>query len=208
MKKIRGFLCLSVIAALFVLIGACAAIPRLNIAYVMIPGGIVSEERNPIGLRVADERDTKNILGPRAESEFRGRLETASLRIGRPFGEMSPAGVFDVPGLWREAFRRKLSAAGLEPEMGTPSDIPGLLIAVREFVLDVEGRDWVGRISYDARLLVDGEIKFSRTVEGSARRMKFVGRSEAETLMGELFTDSVNRLDLPRFFDLAGIEWQ
>ena len=185
--------------------GACAAIPRLNISYVMEPVGTVSEQESPIGLRVEDARTVKGILGPRGVSEFGGRLETASLKVGPSFGELSPAGGFDVPGLMREAFRRKLAAAGLRPVMETPEHVPGLVVVVRDFILDVEGREWIGRIAYDVQLLVGGELKFSRTVEGSARRLKLVGRSDAEKLMGELFTDCINRLDLSRFLDLAGI---
>jgi hypothetical protein len=205
MRRYRGGVRLAVIGALWLVGSACAVIPRLEIAYVMIPGGVVSEKGSSIGLRVKDARKDKSILGPGAKLEFQGNLETASLQVGPPFGELSPAGVFDVPGLMREAFRRKLEAVGLKPVMGLSDEIPGLVVVVREFVLDVDGRDWTGSIAYEAKLQVGGEMKFSRSVEGSAKRLKLVGRADAEKLMGELFTDCINRLDLLRFFDLADI---
>ena len=205
MKRILNGAGIWGLIAVCLMAGACAAIPRIDVSYVMVSGGIVSEKGSSIGLSVEDARTVRNILGPVAATEFRGNLETASLKVGEPFGELAPAGIFDVPGLFREAFRRKLEASGLKPVMGTPGQIPGLVVVVREFILDVDGRDWVGRMAYDVKLMVDGEMKFSRTVEGSARRLKLLGRSEAETLIGDLFTDCINRLDLPRFFDLAGI---
>jgi hypothetical protein len=105
----------------------------------------------------------------------------------------------------REAFKRKLAAAGFNPETIEGNDSPVVVIVVKKFFLDLVKHNWIGRIAYDAKLLVDGRVKVTRSIEGSARRLNALGRADADTLVGELFTDCVNRLDLHGLFEVAGM---
>jgi hypothetical protein len=58
-------------------------------------------------------------------------------------------------------------------------------------------------MSYEAKLIKDGTVLAAQIIEGEAERVKVMGRKEADTVTGEIFTDMVNRLDLSRLFQQA-----
>jgi len=103
----------------------------------------------------------------------------------------------------REAFKRRLENLGLglltEQSAGTPQ----LLIILSEFTLDLVNRRWVVQMSYEARLVKNGKVLAAQTISGQAERYKLLGRREADTALGEIFTDLINRLDVVRLFQQA-----
>ena len=183
--------------------GACSSLPRLNVSYLM---QAVEEfpELEEIDLKVEDARRSGNIFGPAAAAQQGGNIQMVSLSVGPAVDDVRPEGIFDVPGLMREAFERKFAADGFKSVTGTADDIPVVVIVVKDFFIDIVKQNWTGRIAYDAKLLVDGEMKVTRSIEGTARRLNVLGRGDADILIGELFTDCVNRLDLQRLFEVAG----
>ena len=60
-------------------------------------------------------------------------------------------------------------------------------------------------MSYQTKLLKDGNIILSETVSGKAERYKVVGSREAEKVIGELLTDMINQLDVQQLFRRAGL---
>ena len=58
-------------------------------------------------------------------------------------------------------------------------------------------------MSYQANLLKDGRLLAMESVSGSAERLKVMGKSDAEKLLGELMSDMVNKLDLAKLFQQA-----
>jgi hypothetical protein len=72
--------------------------------------------------------------------------------------------------------------------------------------LEGAGRKWLADFSYEAQLMIDGNLRATQTVAGQAERMRLMGHSGAEKVLGEIFTESVNRFDLPKLLTKAGMQ--
>jgi hypothetical protein len=182
--------------------GTCSSIPRLNVSYIAPVGAVVSPQKE-IGLKVEDGRKSGDVFGPGAVARQGGNIQMVSLSVGSTVDDVTPEGIYDVPGLMLEAFKRKFAANGLKPATGDMEGMPVVVIVVKEFFLDIAKHNWTGQIAYDAKLVVDGDVKMTRSIEGAGRRLNVLGRADADTLVGELFTDCVNRLDLKGLLEIA-----
>ena len=58
-------------------------------------------------------------------------------------------------------------------------------------------------MSYRANLLSNGRLLSKESVSGEAERLKVMGKSDAEKVLGELLTDMVNKLNLVKLFQQA-----
>ena len=75
-----------------------------------------------------------------------------------------------------------------------------LEIQLKEFKLDIVKRKWILRMSYQAGLSKNSGQVAKESVNGSAERLKVMGKSDAEKILGELVTDMVNKLDVANLF--------
>ena len=191
----RGFLALLV----SLLMVSCASIPELQILYKLPPPSKQLKGRS-VALTVDDERASKTVLGKGAREEFKGSSNNISLSIGDYNEKEFKVGIFRVHDLMREAFKRKLENLGVEVLPGkTPGKLE-LMIVLKKFSLDLEGREWLAKMSYEARLIKGKATLANQIINGKAERYHLFGRDSADTLMGEIFTDMVNALDLARLF--------
>lgn len=69
--------------------------------------------------------------------------------------------------------------------------------------MDLVDHNWVAAPNYDARLLKDNKLLLTETFSGDAERVKVIGRGDAEKVLGEIFTDIVNQLDIRNLLDHA-----
>ena len=195
----RGLLTLLV----SLLMVSCASIPELQVLYKLPPPSKQLKGRL-VALTVDDERASKTVLGKGAKEEFKGFSGNISLSVADYNDKELKVGIFNAPDLMREAFKRKLENLGVgvlpEKTLGKLE----LVIVLKEFSLDVVGREWVAKMSYEARLTTPKGAVATQFVNGQAERYKLFGRDSADTLMGEIFTDMVNALDLARLFKQAG----
>ena len=182
---------------------SCASIPELQVLY-KIPPPSKQLKGRLVALTVDDERASKTVLGKGAEEEFKGFSGNISLSVADYNEKEFKAGIFNVPDLTREAFKRKLENLGVEVLPEKTLGKLELVIVLKEFFLDLEGREWVAKMSYEARLTTAKGAVATQFVNGQAERYQLFGRDSADTLMGEIFTDMVNALDLPRLFKQAG----
>jgi len=194
-----GFLTLLV----SLLMVSCASIPELQVLYKLPPPSKQLKGRL-LALTVDDERTSKTVLGKGAREEFKGFSGNISLSVADYNDKEFKVGIFRVPDLMREAFKRKLENLGMEVLSEKTLGKLELMIVLKEFSLDLEGRDWVAKMSYEARLTTAKGAVATQFVNGRAERYQLFGRESADTLMGEIFTDMVNALDLPRLFKQAG----
>jgi len=194
-----GFLTLLV----SLLMVSCASIPELQVLYKLPPPSKQLKGRL-LALTVDDERASRTVLGKGAEKEFKGSSGNISLSIADYTEREFKVGIFDVPDLMREAFKRKLENLGVEVLPEKSLGKLGLVIVLKEFSLDLKGREWVAKMSYEARLTTAKGAVATQFVNGQAERYKLMGRDSTDTLMGEIFTDMVNALDLSRLFKQAG----
>jgi hypothetical protein len=71
-------------------------------------------------------------------------------------------------------------------------------------VLDLEARKWILTMSYQTILKEDGNLVISESISGTAERMKVVGSRDAEKIISELISDTINKADISKLFQQAG----
>ena len=76
-----------------------------------------------------------------------------------------------------------------------------LEMQLQNFVLDREGKNWKADLAYKAVTSKGDRVLTNQTVSGSAERLKIVGTRDAEKLLGEIFSDMVNKLDPEKLFN-------
>jgi len=195
--------CLLIIL-LSVFIGSCASIPELKVLYQLPPTSDQLTGKN-VFLVVEDARKTKEILKQGAKQEFGNFVGNISLSVARHNEAGFKIGLFEFTAMVKEGFKRRLGNAGLKVLHERSHGEPQLLIVVNDFMLDLVSRKWKAKMSYEAKLMRDAETLATQIIEGEAERLKLIGRKEADTVTGEIFTDIVNRLDLVRLFRQAGL---
>ena len=55
-------------------------------------------------------------------------------------------------------------------------------------------------MNYEARLVKNNQVLNKLMINGQSDRAKIVGRAQADKVMGDLFTDLVNTLDVVKLF--------
>jgi len=168
-----------------------------------LPGKTTEADSKAVFFTAVDERPTKDVMGSGAQREFGETQSVLSFAVAEGGGKGVEVGIFEVPVLVKEAFRRRLEQAGILilPDRG-PGQIE-LCVAVRDFFLDLAERKWLFRMSYEARLLKDGKVLATQTISGNGERMKIFGKDQADEVVSEVFTDTLNQLNVGRLLDQA-----
>lgn len=203
MTRIRSGSLLKGAALLFAFgILACAALPRLNVNYRLPPR---AQDLGPaVYLSVQDDRPNKETFRPGARKEFGGPEASISLTLKSGESEQS-LGIFEVPMLFREAFQRRLGQAGVSVRPERRAGEPEISILLKTFSLDLVDRKWLFEMSFDARLLRDGKLLTTQMINGKGERLKIYGLKQAEDVVTEVFTDTINQFDAARLFRQAGL---
>lgn len=191
------------VSGLFSFVISCASISHLQLTY-RLPGdqGLLAGKRAV--LTVEDERTDKQTLGPGARYLFDDTSGAISLSVSKGGGPGIRKGIYQPPALLMKAMEHRMSHQGIEvlPE---GMDAPELALLLKAFLVDRTDRTWQMNISYEARIVKGGAILSSQIVSGEAERFELVGTEQAEVVIGELFTDAVNKLDLVKLFREAGL---
>jgi hypothetical protein len=114
-------------------------------------------------------------------------------------------GAFDLPSLFKTAFSRRLENMGIEVLTEPEKTEPVIEIDLQNFLLDLVDRKWVAEISYEVRLIKDNKLLARETISGNAERLKMLSQSDAEKVLGEIFTDVVNKVDFRKLFQQADL---
>jgi len=192
------------ILLVFAFTASCASIPELKVSYQLPPASALLKG-NEVLLTIKDARSNKEVLGQGAKYELLDFSGNFSLSVAQHKESEVKAGIYQVPAMMREGFRRRLENAGLKLVLKESRGEPQLLIVLNEFLLDRAGRNWVVKMSYEARLVKNGKVLSRENISGDGERYGFAGRGAAETVLGEIFTDTVNRLDINKLFQRAGL---
>jgi hypothetical protein len=191
------------IIGFLLLVPCCSPIPHLQLTYRLPP-----EQKTLAGKKVfvavEDMRNDKNTLGKGARQDLENSTGDISLSIAKGAGPGIIKGIYQPPGLMRETLESRLKHEGVEvvPE-GAAST--GISILIKSFLLDRRDRKWEVTIAYEARLVRDGKVLSRQVVSGQAERFELVGTEQAGVVLGDLFTDMMNRLDLNRLFQESGL---
>jgi hypothetical protein len=187
-----------------VLLVGCATIPELKLLY-QLPPPTDRLKGQTVFLSIQDARGNKDIISEGAKEDFRGFTGDITLSVARSNEAGFRMGPFNFDALMWEGFRRRLETHGITVSREPLPSGPGLQVMVQAFSLDRVDRNWVSTMSFEARLLERDRVLARQAVSGSAERAKILGKRDADKVMSEVFSDTVNRLDLDGLFSEAGL---
>jgi len=185
-------------------ITACAASSYINIRYQLPPSSDKLKGR-AVFLDFKDMRTEKKFLSPTAQNEFKKFSGLFSLYLARENKKDELVGGFNVETLFREALKIRLETMGVKVVSERPENLPVFEIGLKDFFLDYKSRKWIIRASYQARLFKDQGTTATENVSITGERMKTLGRSSVENSLGEIFSDSLNKLDVRKLFEQVGL---
>ncbi len=181
---------------------ACSPKPFLKVQY-QLPSQSNALDGKKVILAVSDMRTKKTLLTENARTSLKDFNGTFSLVVLSEDGSGNLVGAYDLASLLMEVFQRRLKNAGVQTEAVADSALPELKIEITEFQLDYAHRKWITRMNYQASLLDNGRLLSKESVSGEAERLKVLGKSDAEKLVSELLSDTVNKLNLARLLEQA-----
>jgi hypothetical protein len=177
---------------------ACSKPSYIDIAY-RLPPESLNLSGKAIGLRLEDLRADKEIFAGKAKKEY--EFFTGLFSLSLQEGDMNHiVGTYDLPALFREAFKRRIQQTGVEILDTADPDRPVITVYLKKFLLEGSGGKWLADISYEARLTRGEKTLATQSVSGKAERVKLIGLSGAEKVLGEIFTDSLNKFDIGKLF--------
>jgi len=192
----------ALIMIMAVLAGGCASQPFLKVQYQLPPPStVLAGER--IFLRITDRRNEDAFLSASAKKSLKNFNNTYSLVVLRNDGSGNLIGAYDLNALWQEIFIQRLENEGVTVAATAESADASLEIQIKTFRLDLVNRKWMLQMSYQAGLSKNQAILAKESVNGSAERLKVMGKSDAEKILGELVTDMVNKMNLTQLFQQA-----
>jgi len=184
------------------LVSACASKPFLKVQY-QLPSSSQAVTGESIALTISDRRNNDAVLSSNAKKSIKNFNGTYSLVVLSNDGKANVIGAYDLDSLLKEIFRHRLANEGLQVIVTADKADANLEILLKEFSLDIVDRKWVLRMSYQAELSKNGGRIAKESINGSAERLKVMGKSDAEKILGELVSDMVNRLDVATLLQQA-----
>lgn len=184
---------------LLILSGACSSKPFLIVHY-QLPQPTNALAGKEVSQVITDLRENQAFLSENAKKSFREFNETYSLVVLKEDGSGNLLGIYEIDALIAEIFKQRLNSLGLQVSPPANQSEYELEIKLKEFKLDLAGRKWLVNMAYQANLLKNSKLVAMESVNGSAERLKVMGKSDAEKLLGELLSDMVNKLDLVKLF--------
>ena len=191
-------------ALIIALAAACASSNVLSVKYQLPPPAGETLARS-VTIAFVDDRRTDAFLTPSARNELKGFAGVYALTVTRPGGSGELKGAYPVDVLFREVLRYRLENAGVKvAPPGTQADTE-LKLVLKEFQLDFGDRKWSAAVAYTAQLLENATMASQQTINGSAERTFLMGKSDADKVVGELVSDTINKLDVALLFKQAGL---
>lgn len=185
-----------------ILVSACASKPFLKVQY-QLPSASTALTGERISLAVSDRRNDDSFLSSNAKKSINDFNGIYSLVVLRADGSGNLIGAYDLDSLLKEIFKQRLENEGLQV-VATDADADASLeIQLKEFKLDIVDHKWVLQMSYQAGLSKNRGLIAKESVNGSAERLKVMGKSDAEKILGELVSDMVNKLDVAKLLQQA-----
>ena len=188
---------------LFLLVGifssACVKPSYINVNY-RLPEKSDLIRGQKVFLKMKDQRSDPVIFGGKAQQEFKDRAGIFSLYLIKGEKDSLRVGPFDLSSLFAEAFKLRMENAGIDVLAEKKEGAPVIEIALQRFFMDLKGRKWEADISYEARLIRNHNVLTTQNISGKAERMKLMGPGAGEKVLGDIFTDIVNKLDLNKLF--------
>lgn len=186
------------------LAAACASSNVLSVKYQLPPPAGETLARS-VTIAFVDERRSDAFLTPSARNELEGFAGVYALTVTRAGGAAELKGAYPVDGLFREVLRYRLESAGVKVVPPDTKADGELKLVLKEFQLDFGDRKWSAAVAYNAQLLRNATLASQQTITGSAERTFLMAKSDADKVVGELVSDTINKLDMALLFKQAGM---
>ena len=192
---------LSILALMAANFWSCAPSNLLRVHY-QLPTKSDSLAGKQILLTFTDAREQKTILSESAQEDLSDFSGGFTLVVVQDSGDEKLLGAYDLLALLKEAFKQRLEQSGLQvtEKIQLKHQIEFVL---NRFVLDLKARKWILTMSYQTILKENGDLVLSESISGTAERVKVVGSRDAEKLISELISDTINKVDITKLFQKA-----
>ncbi len=185
------------------LMAGCATSNVLSVNYQlpMRPGEAIPRS---VTIAFEDARKNQAFLSPSAREELEGFTDVFALTVTPPGRGGDLKGAYPLGPLFTEILRYRLEAAGvkvLPPGAGADALFTFVL---KEFRMDFGDRKWNAAVAYEGRLMKNATLLSQQAVNGSAERLMWMKKADAEKVVGELVSDAINQMDLVALFKQAG----
>ena len=201
--KKRSLKLLGLILLVGISAGACSSTPFLRVDYQLPPPSDLLKGVK-VFLSYRDLRENKAFLSESAKKALKNFSGDFTLVVVHHDQSGRLLGAYDLSGMLKEAFKQRLENMGIEVSAAPQAELQ-IEFVLTQFRLDLASRKWTLNMSYQVNLLKDKNVIATETVSGEAERVQLIGNKEAETLIGELVSDMINRLDLQKMFRQAGL---
>ncbi len=194
----------SIILAGAFLLAACASTDYLPVRY-QLPGSAADLGGKQVVLEIIDARPQATIFGPSMQSNFRHFTGNFALRVARDDSNGIMMGAYDLRGLFREALAQRLKQAGVAVVTAQTPEAARMTVTLTRFALRQDSVKWYADIAYQAELGRLETLKASQSISGTEERLRMPGSKNVETVLGDIFTTMINRLDLDKLFSAARV---
>jgi hypothetical protein len=187
-----------------ILAAACASSNVMNVQYQLpaLAGGPIPRS---VVVVFEDARKNRAFLTPSAREELEGFSDVYALTVSKPGRGNELRGAYPLGPLFTEILRYRLEDSGVKVMPPGANADAELNVVLNEFQLDFGDRKWSASVAYEARLLKNGTLLSMQAVTGSAERVMFMKKADAEKVVGELVSDTINQMDLTGLFKRAGL---
>jgi len=197
MTNMRSALLLCVCTLMF---QACAQKPYLELAY-QLPAPTATQAGKKVCLKVNDVRKDKELFSENAKKEFQNFTGYFNLTIVSTDEKSTQVGAYELQQLFQKTMEKRLQNMGIDVLQECSGLQPIMQVDIKRFKIDLVERKWKARVAYEVSLTPDSKNIIKESVSGNAERGRLVGSKAAEKVVGELFTDMINRLNIDRLFD-------
>ena len=195
---------LLVILILSILI-SCSTVPEIRVTY-RLPGETSDLSHTNVFLDFDDQRTRENIIGENARKEYKGFPGNFTMYLSDDAGESIKTGILDIKSLFLKTMKMRLENQGMIIVEKESMSANKLIIVLKEFSIDLIERKWVVRISYEARISINGKERAKQMINAQGERLKLLNHKQADILMSDIFTDSINRLNVLSLMKEVGLK--
>ena len=206
----KFFVFLFSVSALLLTMLSCSTVPMLNINYKVLEKTNLLEGKRVL-LEIRDSRQDKDIFGEGAKEDFQNASETISLSIAEGNEKGFKVGIFPLTDLMRQVFEERFKSLGISvvTDKNKTGEEPRIVIDLKAFKLElIKGtikRTWKSSMIYGVEISSKGKVLTATTITGQSEKLKIIGRTDADSLVSDLVTDLVNRLDVQALLKQAGL---
>jgi len=181
---------------------SCAKKSYIDVDYQLPAVGDTLTGRT-VFVETRDARSDTQIFNARAQKQFKYFTGLFALALMLQDDQHKTLGAYELPMLFETALKQRLQKLGVETTSEASRDVPVFQIKINQFYIKLVGQKWLANVSYEASLTKDSLLIAREVVSGSAERVKIMGSGGAEKVIGEIFTEMVNRLNIERLFAQA-----